>query len=170
VAKLHGRLARAAPPQAPLPPRPRPEAPGRDFAPATPRQAVPSSVEVSAAAIERLRASLPRADRPKPEPAVVAEGNEVPLSPNDPAVPVQQEHPAAVETAPQSKVTPQPMARVESASEPSGPGAGAIVKSGVVDGMAYTLYADGSIEAKLPHGVVRCGSLAELRVHIESNL
>ncbi len=45
----------------------------------------------------------------------------------------------------------------------------AILKSGVVDGMAYTLYADGSIEAKLPHGTVRFGSIAELRAHIESN-
>jgi hypothetical protein len=33
--------------------------------------------------------------------------------------------------------------------------------------MAYTLYADGSIEAKLPHGTVRFGSSAELRAHIE---
>ena len=47
--------------------------------------------------------------------------------------------------------------------------AAAILKSGVVDGMAYTLYADGSIEAKLPHGTVKFGSIAELRAHIESN-
>jgi hypothetical protein len=45
----------------------------------------------------------------------------------------------------------------------------AILKSGVVDGMAYTLYADGSIEAKLPQGTVKFGSIAELRAHIESN-
>lgn len=47
--------------------------------------------------------------------------------------------------------------------------AAAILKSGVVDGMAYTLYADGSIEAKLPHGTVKFGSIAELRAHIETN-
>jgi hypothetical protein len=45
----------------------------------------------------------------------------------------------------------------------------AILKSGVVDGMAYTLYADGSIEAQLPHGTVRFGSIAELRAHIENS-
>jgi hypothetical protein len=45
----------------------------------------------------------------------------------------------------------------------------AILKSGVVDGMAYTLYADGSIEAQLPQGTVRFGSISELRAHIESN-
>ena len=49
------------------------------------------------------------------------------------------------------------------------PPATTILKSGVVDGMAYTLYADGSIEAELPHGTVRFGSIAELRAHIESN-
>jgi len=49
------------------------------------------------------------------------------------------------------------------------PRSAAILKSGVVDGMAYTLYADGSIEAQLPHGTVRFGSIAELRAHIENN-
>jgi len=42
-----------------------------------------------------------------------------------------------------------------------------ILKSGVVDGMAYTLYSDGSIEAQLPKGTLRFGSIAELRTHIE---
>lgn len=49
------------------------------------------------------------------------------------------------------------------------PRTAAILKSGVVDGMAYTLYTDGSIEAKLPHETVKFGSIAELRAHIESN-
>ncbi len=55
----------------------------------------------------------------------------------------------------------------DSAPEDSRPPA--ILKSGVVDGMAYTLYADGSIEAQLPQGTVRFGSIAELRSHIENN-
>jgi hypothetical protein len=42
-----------------------------------------------------------------------------------------------------------------------------ILKSGVVDGMAYTLYSDGSIEAQLPQGILRFGSITELRNHIE---
>jgi hypothetical protein len=45
----------------------------------------------------------------------------------------------------------------------------AILKSGVVDGMAYTLYVDGSIEAQLPQGTVRFASITELRAHIENN-
>ncbi|HKY86414.1 MAG TPA: DUF308 domain-containing protein [Pseudorhodoplanes sp.] len=42
-----------------------------------------------------------------------------------------------------------------------------VLKSGVVDGMAYTLYTDGSIEAELAQGVVRFGSIEELRNHLE---
>jgi hypothetical protein len=42
-----------------------------------------------------------------------------------------------------------------------------VLKSGVVDGMAYTLYSDGSIEAALPQGTLRFGSITELRNHIE---
>jgi hypothetical protein len=42
-----------------------------------------------------------------------------------------------------------------------------ILKSGVVNGMAYILYSDGSIEAQLPEGTLRFGSITELRNHIE---
>jgi len=44
-----------------------------------------------------------------------------------------------------------------------------VLKSGVVDGMAYTLYSDGSIEAELPQGLLRFGSITELRNHIEQS-
>jgi hypothetical protein len=43
----------------------------------------------------------------------------------------------------------------------------AILKSGVIDGMAYTLYTDGSIEAELPQGTMRFASIDELRAHLE---
>jgi len=45
----------------------------------------------------------------------------------------------------------------------------AILKSGVVDGMGYTLYVDGSIEAELPQGTLRFSSINELRSHLEKN-
>jgi hypothetical protein len=48
------------------------------------------------------------------------------------------------------------------------PAAVTILKSGVIEGMAYTLYSDGSIEAQLPQGTLRFGSIAALRDHIES--
>ena len=43
----------------------------------------------------------------------------------------------------------------------------AILKSGVIDGMPYTLYADGSIEAQLPQGMVKFASVDALRAHLE---
>jgi hypothetical protein len=43
----------------------------------------------------------------------------------------------------------------------------AILKSGVVDGMGYTLYVDGSIEAELPQGTLRFASINDLREHLE---
>jgi len=45
----------------------------------------------------------------------------------------------------------------------------AILKSGVVDGMAYTLYVDGSIEAELPQGTLHFASIDELREHLAKN-
>lgn len=46
------------------------------------------------------------------------------------------------------------------------PSGSTVVRSGIVGGMAYTLYADGSIEAELPIGTVRFASLAELQDHV----
>ena len=46
----------------------------------------------------------------------------------------------------------------------------AILKSGVIDGMAYTLYADGSIEAELPQGIGRFASVDALRAHLEKSV
>jgi hypothetical protein len=44
-----------------------------------------------------------------------------------------------------------------------------VLKSGVVNGMPYTLYSDGSIEAQLAEGTLRFGSITELRNHIEQS-
>jgi hypothetical protein len=239
----------AAPPQgayppvasSPPPPRSRPEVALRDPRPPEPYPAgAPSSVEVSAAAIERLRSSIPRTERaaPRPEPSD-ADLEEVSLSPNggaphhmparaalprvasdeQPEPRAAAEEPtgaAAVEALKASRLdflfrskparpapesfeafwpadgrpgrlpptasqghtgvdqverqaeSPPPERRAEP-PPPAEPRAAAVLKSGVVDGMAYTLYADGSIEAKLPHGTVKFGSITELRAHIESN-
>jgi hypothetical protein len=229
-----------------IPARPVPEAPVRPTRPAEPFPATPSAVEVSAAAIERLRSSIPRTERPRADASTDADIEDTPLSPNGaaqrsapaPRAPEAAPAPpraaaedrasgAAVEalkasrldflfrSKPAARPAPQPdnfdglwaadasqgraaprdaepqprTDRIERQSDlapppqdharerrpetspaavPPAPGA-AILKSGIVDGMAYTLYADGSIEAKLPHGMVRFGSIAELRAHIESN-
>jgi hypothetical protein len=57
-----------------------------------------------------------------------------------------------------------PQAEPEEEPEPV-----SVLKSGIVDGMAYTLYSDGSIEAQLPQGLLRFGSISELRAHIEQD-
>jgi hypothetical protein len=41
-----------------------------------------------------------------------------------------------------------------------------ILKSGVIDGMVYTLYTDGSIEAELPQGTLKFASIDELRDYL----
>lgn len=41
-----------------------------------------------------------------------------------------------------------------------------VVRSGIISGMAYTLYTDGSIEAELPIGTVRFASIEELQDHV----
>ncbi|MFY9893171.1 MAG: hypothetical protein WAK63_03435 [Xanthobacteraceae bacterium] len=64
-------------------------------------------------------------------------------------------------------------AAVRGTAHDSSPAAGdaaapvSALKSGVVEGMAYTLYSDGSIEAQLPQGKLRFGSITALRNHIE---
>lgn len=47
------------------------------------------------------------------------------------------------------------------------PQAVTVLKSGVVDGMAYSLYSDGSIEAQMPEGMMRFASIDELRAHLD---
>jgi len=43
-----------------------------------------------------------------------------------------------------------------------------ILKQGTVDGMSYTLYTDGSIDAEFPDGKLRFNSIDELRQHLEA--
>ncbi len=67
---------------------------------------------------------------------------------------------AANETAPGSELA-------GSDAQSAAAGSVTVLKSGVVEGMAYTLYSDGSIEAQLPQGTLRFGSIGALRDHIE---
>jgi hypothetical protein len=66
-------------------------------------------------------------------------------------------------TATATMVAERPAPRVEApAAEPEV----RIFKSGVIDGMAYTLYTDGSIEAELAQGTVTFASIDELRAYL----
>jgi hypothetical protein len=71
--------------------------------------------------------------------------------------------------APSSAPSASPGAAPARRAEPEKPRTVAILKSGVVDGMGYTLYVDGSIEAELPQGTLRFASINELRSHLEKN-
>jgi hypothetical protein len=44
-----------------------------------------------------------------------------------------------------------------------------VFKSGVIDGMAYTLYTDGSIEAEMPGGTVRFATVDDLRTYLDES-
>jgi hypothetical protein len=88
-----------------------------------------------------------------------------------PKEPSRESSPVSVETQLETATSPdlpiEPEAPIPPpASEPRGV---AILKSGVVDGMGYTLYVDGSIEAELPQGTLRFSSINELRSHLEKN-
>jgi hypothetical protein len=101
----------------------------------------------------------------------------VPLRPFEPAKfdamwPAEPKPPKAkVDEAKQSPPARDPVASAPKPSDPevAKPRAVAILKSGVVDGMGYTLYVDGSIEAELPQGTLRFASIHELRSHLEKN-
>ena len=69
-----------------------------------------------------------------------------------------------LEVPPRESVPPSADAEAEPSKAPV-----PILKSGVVDGMRYTLYVDGSIEAELPQGTLRFASINELRSHLEKN-
>jgi hypothetical protein len=169
----------------------RPVREGARAAPATP--AVPFvERRGEAARREVVRPESPRRNEDAVAP-VRAEIRGEPARSEPPRVPTGRAEPPALRVEPVSRVEPSPVRaepyvpgneppalRIEAeqpnsappvpspaAKEP--PRAVAILKSGVVDGMAYTLYADGSIEAQLPAGMLRFGSIAELREHIEKN-
>jgi hypothetical protein len=92
-------------------------------------------------------AAAPTGEPPKREPAL-----DMPIPP----VPARPRESRPVE----KRAEPAPR-------KPAAERGPAILKSGVIDGMPYTLYADGSIEAQLPQGTVKFASVDALRAHLE---
>ncbi len=79
--------------------------------------------------------------------------------------------PRVREPAPEPAVREMPAPKPEPAPKPRVPAtdaapAGLAVRSGIIGGMAYTLYADGSIEAEMPLGIMRFASIEDLRAHV----
>ena len=142
-----------------------------DVEAAPPGPKVSSEDRAGGAAVEALKASrLDFLFRSKPSRPAPQRGNFDAVWPADtrPGKRTESGSSHAVEAAQRQAEDSAEDSREQHAA-PAEPRAAAILKSGVVDGMAYTLYADGSIEAKLPQGTVKFGSIAELRAHIESN-
>ena len=114
---------------------------------------------------EPLPAWLSAPRTPEPPPPASEEARFEALWPT--AEPRAASQPEAQASAPEPAVPPA----LETKPEPEAPARKgrnvAILKSGVVDGMAYTLYVDGSIEAELPQGTLRFASINDLREHLE---
>ena len=89
----------------------------------------------------------------------------------------QSERPRTAETPPPrrnirtpstfTEATPPAADRYPPAARHEDQPAVTVLKSGVVDGMAYSLYSDGSIEAQMPEGMMRFASIDELRTHLD---
>ena len=125
---------------------------------------------------KNFEAFWPKKPRPGREAQAAAAPQPIVQQPAAPALPVEPlltPEPVQFqfrEPAPELRpVAPAPMASAPMAPAPEAQATITILKSGVVDGMAYTLYSDGSIEAQLPQGALRFGSITELRNHIEQS-
>jgi hypothetical protein len=88
--------------------------------------------------------------------------------PAEPKAMPEESTPSRAETISRVSSTPEPERVPDEASREDVQPV-AILKSGVVDGMGYTLYVDGSIEAELPDGTLHFASINELRQHLEQN-
>lgn len=115
------------------------------------------------------------AGEPRHEPAFGTEWRAPPAQPRETPSYFDSMWPAKPKTAPAAERKPEakpdlPRERETVARAPAAePPRAAVLKSGVVDGMGYTLYVDGSIEAELPQGTLRFASIDELRSHLEKN-
>lgn len=178
-------------PPRPLPPRPEPRAEVKPFeprGPSTPPEFPPFMAR---------KAAEPPEDKPEPPASLESPLSDASAEPNEPEPAKEAREPEKPEplqpTAdlppksffesvwPEEKTLPPkreprsepPLRLVEPSAPPEKreekPRAVAVLKSGVVDGMGYTLFVDGSIEAELPQGTVRFASIHELREHLEKD-
>ncbi len=161
---------------------PEPEAPAPPAAPEAPRRR--NLLFASSSRKERERAEAKAAEgSPQPpheEPAGLGAA-EPPSASFDDAWPKPDrmrppEPPAASRRPPPrspstfAEAAPPPAIEPPPAPEPPPPPEQVpvtVLKSGIVDGMAYSLYSDGSIEAQMPEGMMRFASIDELRAHLD---
>jgi len=67
-----------------------------------------------------------------------------------------------------SKASPAPAGNDAAPPKAEAAAGASVYKSGVIDGMAYTLYTDGSIEAELPQGKIHFASVEALQIYLTS--
>ncbi|MBW7964316.1 DUF308 domain-containing protein [Bradyrhizobium sp. BR 10261] len=133
--------------------RERAEAKAAESAPpqASPAPAEPAAPDAPHASFDD---AWPKPDRARPPEPPVARR---PPPPPPPPRPSSTFEPAA----------PQPTAASPASEPPAEQPQVTVLKSGIVDGMAYSLYSDGSIEAQMPEGMMRFASIDELRAHLD---
>ena len=121
----------------------RPASPGSAF------PAAPSPPELSEGQPETFDGAWPKPERSRAVDSPPRRSGRAPstFSEASAAAPAADRHPPAARNEDQPPVT--------------------VLKSGVVDGMAYSLYSDGSIEAQMPEGMMRFASIDELRAHLD---
>jgi len=161
--------------------RPRAEAPPEPEAPTPP--AIPEAPRrrnllfASTSRKERERAEAKTIEGAPPQlPAEPTEPLDSPPASFDDAWPKPDrmrppEPPAALRRPPARSPSTFAEAASPPAPEPAPPAVEqppvTVLKSGIVDGMAYSLYSDGSIEAQMPEGMMRFASIDELRAHLD---
>jgi hypothetical protein len=153
---------------------------GRPKGPATPNpgaQAEVASVRAAAqngaqnGASDGPAADLGALARP-PEPLQAPERFPSVVTRGLPAAPPQvaAEPAPAIAAPPPVRPAPRPAPPpAQAAGAPqNGTAATTVYRSGVIDGMAYSLFMDGSIEAELPTGRVKFGTIDELQKYLVS--
>jgi len=70
--------------------------------------------------------------------------------------------PAPAPSTPVVRPIPKPRAQQNGA-------ASTVYRSGVIEGMAYTLFMDGSIQAELPQGTIKFGNIDDLQKYLLGN-
>jgi hypothetical protein len=115
-------------------------------------------------------AAEPPVGAPAAEPVIAADtrGTSQPHPSFDNTWPRTERSSRAEPTTSRRDATLAPPSRSDRASaSEQGASTATVVKSGSVDGMAYSLYSDGSIEAQMPEGMMRFASIEKLRAHLD---
>ena len=145
-----------------------PEPPPAPVAPPPPRDSDPASPSPDLA--PAADSGLPRPPEDRPSDSALFDVDWPPKSEPPAADAEKHDEPRSTFfTRMRNEPPPETLSPPPSPLPPSVERTPAILKSGVIDGMAYTLYADGSIEAEMPQGTLTFASVEALRLHLEKH-